>query len=197
MSAEPVFFDTPEALRAWFAAQHTTAPEIVLGFFKKGSGQRGVSYAEALDEALCYGWIDGVRKRLDDARFTIRFTPRRPGSIWSAVNIKRAEELAAQGRLQPAGLAAFNARAAARERQYSYEAGAAERELDEASRATFMAQPAAWAFFEAQPASYRRVASWWVVSAKRPETRQRRLTTLIEASAAGQRLPQFTRGTTA
>lgn len=190
----PVFFATAADLRDWFAARHADATELWVGFYKKGSGLTGVTYAEAVDEALCVGWIDGVRKRVDDISYANRFTPRAPRSTWSAVNIARVAELAAQGRMQPAGLAAFERRDAARTRLYSYEA--AERGLDDAGAATFRAHGAAWAFFEAQPASYRKAAGWWVSSAKREETRRRRLATLIEESAQGRRLARFARPAT-
>lgn len=187
----PVFFATADELRDWFAERHAHATELWVGFYKKGSRLTGVTYAEAVDEALCVGWIDGVRRVVDDGSYANRFTPRRPRGNWSAVNIARVGVLAAQGRLQPAGLAAFERRDDARTRLYSYEA--TERGLDDASAAAFRAHAAAWAFFEAQPASYRKAASWWVVSAKREETKRRRLTTLIEESAQGRRLARFAR----
>lgn len=159
---------------------------LLLGFHKKGSGQGGITYAEALDEALAFGWIDGVRKSLGAESYTIRFTPRRAGSIWSDVNTRRVGELAAMERMAPPGLAAFAARDEAKSRQYSHEQRS--HGLDPAYEAQLQANPTAWAFWQAQPPGYRRNASWWVMSAKREETRQKRLATLIEDSAAGRRI---------
>jgi uncharacterized protein YdeI (YjbR/CyaY-like superfamily) len=189
------FFASAAAFRAWLDEHHASAAEVWVGFFKKQSGRGGITYAEALDEALCYGWIDGIRKRVDDDSYTNRFTPRTARSVWSAVNIKRAGELAAAGRMQPAGLAAFNARDERRSGQYSYEER--QRPLDAPYEALFRSNLAAWDFFAAQPPSYRRTASWWVMSAKKEETRLRRLATLIGASEQGQRLAQVTGGATA
>ncbi len=187
---EARYFLTQYEFREWLAANHATADELLLGFYKKDSGQTGISYAEALDAALAYGWIDGIRRRVDDARYTIRFTPRRPGSIWSDVNIRRATELEAAGLMAPGGLAAFHGRDEARSRQYSYER---RQGLDEAAEAALRVNPAAWAFWQAQPPSYRRPAAQWVMSAKREETRQRRLATLIEDSANGLRIKELRR----
>lgn len=187
---DATFFDTPEELRRWLEENHATAPELYVGFHKKGSGKTGVTYAQALDEALCFGWIDGVRKRIDDARFTIRFTRRKRGSVWSEVNVKRAGELEAEGRMTPEGLAAFRARDETKTAAYSYEAQ--HRPLDPALEERFRAHPEAWAFFEAQPPYYRRAAQWFVMSAKREETRLRRLEQLIGDSAAGRRLDAVT-----
>lgn len=182
-----VFMATPDALREWLERQ--PANELWVGFRKKGSGLPSNTWPEAVDEALCVGWIDGVRKSIDETSYTIRFTPRRPSSIWSAVNIKRVGELTAQGRMRPAGLTAFARRKEARSSVYSYEQrGAA---LAEEYAAQFRAHEQAWAFFLAQAPSYQRTATWWVISAKQEATRQKRLTTLIAASAQGQRLPQF------
>ena len=181
----PVFFASGDEWRAWLAEYHV-ATELLLGFHKKASGKGGITYAEALDEALAFGWIDGVRKSLGAESYTIRFSPRRAGSVWSAVNIQRVEELTALGRMAPPGLAAFAVRDEAKSRQYSYEQRA--RGLDPAYEAQVEANAAAWAFWQAQPPGYRRNASWWVMSAKREETRQRRLATLIEDSAAGRRI---------
>lgn len=188
---EAHYFSTGEEFREWLAEHHATADELPLGFYKKGSGRTGISYAEALDTALAYGWIDGIRRRIDDARYTIRFTPRRPGSIWSDVNLKRAAELEALGLMAPPGLAAFHGHDREKARQYSYEERA--KGLDEAAEAALRANPAAWAFWQAQPPSYRRPAAWWVMSAKREETRQRRLATLIEDSANGLRIKEMRR----
>lgn len=191
---DATFFTSPDELRAWLAEHHDTATELLIGFYKKGAEMPGITYAEALDEALCFGWIDGIRKRIDDRRFTIRFTPRKPRSIWSAVNIKRADELVAAGRMQPAGLREFTERDRTREKQYSFEQES--HALDPGYEEQFRAHDAAWAFFAAQAPSYQRTAIWWVMSAKREETRRKRLATLIEDSAQGRRLGHLTRATT-
>jgi uncharacterized protein YdeI (YjbR/CyaY-like superfamily) len=184
--AEPTYFSTQAEWRAWLVAHGAGATELLLGFHKVGAAQRGITYAQAVDEALCAGWIDGVRRRVDDARFTIRFTPRKPSSIWSAVNIRRMGELEALGRLLPAGRAAFAARSEERSRVYSFEQqGAA---LSDGFAAEFQANDAAWRWFQAQPPGYHKQAIWWVMSAKREETRAKRLATLIADSAAGRRL---------
>lgn len=180
------YFESPAALRAWFEEHHQDAHELWVGSYRKGTGRPSVTYAEAVDQALCFGWIDGVRRKVDAERYANRFTPRRVRSVWSAVNIARVEELTRLGLMHPAGRAAFERRDDVRSKSYSHEQQSAE--LDEASRRTFQANAPAWAFFEAQPPSYRRVASWWVISAKRAETRQRRLATLIEDSEQGRRI---------
>ena len=189
--SEITYFGSPGELHDWLAANHDSARELHVGFYKRGSGKAGLTYAGALDEALAYGWIDGVRRRVDDERWTIRFTPRTARSIWSAVNIKRAGELVELGRMQAAGLAAFTERDRGRENQYSFENP--DRELGEAYEARFQANEKAWAFFQTQPRSYRQPAIWWVISAKKEETRERRLATLIEDSANGLRLAQMRR----
>jgi uncharacterized protein YdeI (YjbR/CyaY-like superfamily) len=183
---DATFFSSSAELREWLERNHGRATELWIGFHKKQSRQGGITYAEAVDEALCFGWIDGIRKSIDDSSYTNRFTPRKPNSNWSAVNIKRAGELIAVGRMHPAGLAAFERRDRGREEQYSYENDAWA--LDAASEEAFRADDRAWAFFQAQPPGYRRTASWWVMSAKRDETRRRRLATLIEDSRQGRRL---------
>ncbi len=182
----PRFFATPADLRRWFEDNHATAPELQLGLGKKGAPFPSVTYAEALDEALCFGWIDGVTHRIDDTSYTIRFTPRRNGSKWSAVNIRRMAELEAAGRVTPAGLAAFEKRHEARSVEYSYETAVASFTPEQESE--FRANPGAWGFWEQQPAGYRRVATFWVTSAKQETTRQRRMQTLIEDSANGLRI---------
>lgn len=181
-----LYFASPAKLRAWFAKNHATARELWVGFYKKGTGRPSVTYPEALDEALCVGWIDGVRRRVDDDRYTIRFTPRRAGSYWSAVNTRRAKALEAQGKMTKAGRAAFGARDPARTKRYSFEREAAT--LPPGLAREFRANEPAWRFFQAQPPSYRRALTWFIVSAKKDETRLKRLATVIEASAAGRRL---------
>lgn len=180
-------FATAAEFRAWLEKNHATAPELWVGFFRKGSGQPGMTYAEAVDEALCFGWIDGIIKKLDHERFTHRFTPRRPNSIWSKINVGHVARLSAAGKMHAAGLAAFAARTAARTGVYAFEQ-AKPKSLSRTDEKLFRAHKAAWAFFSAQAAWYRRNTSRWVVSAKQEATRQRRLERLIAASAEGKRL---------
>jgi uncharacterized protein YdeI (YjbR/CyaY-like superfamily) len=188
---DPIYFDSPEALRDWFDANHQVAAELWVGQYRKATGRRSVSWSEAVDEALCVGWIDGVRYSVDDERFMQRFTPRRKGSNWSAVNIAKVAELTAAGRMRPAGLVAFEARTAARSAVYSYEQRRdATLEPDEEAR--FRSDESAWAWFSARPPSFRKQALHWVIAAKRPQTRQRRLATLIEDSAAGRPIKPMT-----
>jgi len=188
---EPTFFATPDEFRAWLQEHHATASELLVGFHKKDSGRPSITWPRAVDQALCFGWIDGVRRRIDDASYSIRFTPRKARSTWSAVNVRRVGELTAEGLMHPAGLAAFERRSAARTAIYSYEQrrGA---ELDAERERRFRANERAWAWFEAQPPSYRRTATHWVISAKRAETRERRLERLIADSAAGRPMPPLT-----
>ena len=188
----PVFFETPAAFRAWLKAHHTRRTDIWVGFHKRASGRPSLTWPESVDEALCFGWIDGIRRSLDEHRYAIRFTPRRPQSTWSAVNIRRAKDLIRLGRMQPPGLRAFQARADEKSAIYSYEQRKTAR-LAAADEGRFRANANAWAFFTAQPPWYRRVAVYWVVSAKRPETRARRLATLISDSARGRTVPPLTR----
>jgi uncharacterized protein YdeI (YjbR/CyaY-like superfamily) len=188
----PSFFARPEDFRAWLDAHHETAQELWVGLHKKGSGRPSITWPEAVDEALCFGWIDGIRKSVDDDAYAIRFTPRKRTSTWSAVNVERVAELASESRMRPAGLAAFEARREAKTGVYSYEQRHAAK-LDPAAERELRANEAAWAFFEAQPPSYRRTAVWWVVSAMKEETRRRRLATLVEHSAQGERIPQLRR----
>jgi uncharacterized protein YdeI (YjbR/CyaY-like superfamily) len=183
--SEPVFFATPADFRVWLEANHDSAAELIVGFYKKASGKPSLTWPEAVDQALCFGWIDGVRRGHGEDAYTNRFTPRRRGSTWSAKNIARVGELIEAGEMTPAGLAAFEARTAARSAIYSYEQERAAAVLDAEQEREFRAQPAAWEWFQARPPGYRRSAIHWVVSAKRPETRARRLATLIEDSAAG------------
>ncbi len=189
--AEPQYFATPAALRAWFKKNHAKAAELLLGYWKVDSGQPSVTWPQSVDEALCVGWIDGVRKRIDDERYTIRFTPRRPGSVWSRVNVKRVPELVAEGRMQPAGLAVFEARRADQQEGYTF-ANRAEH-LPEALDKRFRTEAEAWAYFERQPPGYKRMAIYWVTSAKQEATQLKRLATLIEDSAAEQRLGHTTK----
>lgn len=189
--AEPRYFATPAALRAWFKRHHTSAAELLLGYWKVGSGQPGVTWPESVDEALCVGWIDGIRRRIDDQRYTIRFTPRRPGSVWSQINVRRVGELIAEGRMQPAGLAVFEDRGEKHQRGYSFSDRA--EHFPPELEAAFRAEAGAWAFFERQPPGYRRTAIHWVSSPKLEVTRLKRLATLIADSAAGLRLGHTTK----
>jgi uncharacterized protein YdeI (YjbR/CyaY-like superfamily) len=188
---DPLVFETPADLRDWFDANHETASELWLGSYKKATGKPSVQWSEAVDEALCVGWIDSVRYSLDAERSAQRFTPRRKGSNWSAVNIAKVAELTAQGRMRPAGLAAFEARTDARSAVYSYEQRHAAAFAPE-DEARFRANGAAWGWWEKRPSSYRTAATYWVVSAKKAETRARRLDTLIEDSAAGRTVKSLT-----
>lgn len=185
----PLYFESAEEFREWLDEHHATEREVLVGFHKRGARPDAMTWPQSVDEALCYGWIDGVRKRVDDTRYTIRFTPRQPKSIWSAVNLRRVEELKKEGRMQPAGLRVLEARDVTRARQYSFEQD--EVELGAAREAVFRKNGRAWKFFTAQAPSYRRAATWWVISAKQEATRERRLATLIAHSAAEERVPQF------
>lgn len=184
-----MFFKTPAELRKWLDENHSGMTELWLAFYKRDSGRPSVTWPEAVDEALCYGWIDGVRKSLDDVSYTIRFTPRKPGSIWSMVNIRRVSELTRLGRMMPPGVASFEARDEKRAQKYSYENRP--RELGDPYEKQFRANKKAWKFYEAQPPGYRRTSSFWVTSAKQEATRLRRLEQLIACSARGERLPQL------
>jgi uncharacterized protein YdeI (YjbR/CyaY-like superfamily) len=188
---EPQFFATPQEFRAWLEEHHATAPEVLVGYYKKHTGRPTMTWTQSVREALCFGWIDGIRRSLGDESSTIRFTPRRPNSNWSALNLRHVEELIREGRMTPAGLAAYEARKPERTGVYSYEQRHLAR-LEPEHEERFRADPKAWEFFEAQPPGYRQTAIYWVVSAKREETRSRRLDTLIGDSAAGRRLDQLT-----
>jgi uncharacterized protein YdeI (YjbR/CyaY-like superfamily) len=188
------FFAGPAAFEAWLESKHAQAAELWVGFHKKGSGLPSMTWPEAVDEALCFGWIDGVRKSIDETSYVIRFTPRKARSTWSAVNINRVPGLIAEGRMRPAGLRAFAARSDERSGVYSHEQQGAV-ELGEDYERQFRANHGAWDYFQAQAASYRKAAIWWVISAKKVETRQGRLTALIEDSAAGRRIASLTRPT--
>lgn len=190
-SSAPVAFATPAALRAWFRKHHRSETELLIRCFRTSAADRGVTYAQALDEALCFGWIDGVRRRLDAISFSQRFTPRKARSNWSRVNVAHVERLIREGRMTDAGLAAFEKRDEQRTGVYSFEQRAAE--LPPAYRDLFRAKKRAWAFFEQQPPGYRRIASHWVMSAKREETQRNRLKIVIDCSARGERIPLLAR----
>jgi uncharacterized protein YdeI (YjbR/CyaY-like superfamily) len=190
---EPVFFATSAEFRAWLEEHHDERTELLVGFYKKGTGKPSITWPESVDQALCFGWIDGVRRSLGADAYTIRFTPRKPNSVWSTANVKRANELVELGQMRQAGLRAFEARTERRVGIYSYEQARDAARLDPEQEREFRANPAAWEWFERQPPWYRRGATWWVVSAKREETRKRRLATLIEDSANGRTIGPLTR----
>jgi uncharacterized protein YdeI (YjbR/CyaY-like superfamily) len=186
-----IYFPGVADLRRWFERNHDRMAEAWFGFYKTGTGMPSISYRDAVDESLCFGWIDGVRYSVDTLRWRQRYTPRKPGSFWSSVNTKRALELIEDGRMTPAGLAAFEARDTSRTERFDAERAAAAFSAGE--EAQFRANAAAWAWFEAAAPSYRRPAIAYVVTAKRPETRRKRLETLIADSAAGRKLRPLTR----
>ncbi|WP_353268449.1 YdeI/OmpD-associated family protein [Gemmatimonas sp.] len=183
----PTYFPTPADFRAWLSQHHASATELVVGFHKVGSGTPSMTWTESVREALCYGWIDGVRHRVDESRYSIRFTPRKTKSIWSAVNVTHVEELIAAGLMKPAGIRAFEARTANKTGVYAFEQRTAE--LPEPYAGLLAANTTAATFFATLPAGYRKQAVWWVVSAKREATRESRLATLIACCARGERLP--------
>jgi uncharacterized protein YdeI (YjbR/CyaY-like superfamily) len=188
---EPTFFANPDDFRAWLERHHASESELRVGFYKRGSGRAGITQKQAVDQALCFGWIDGRTNRIDDSAYMVRFTPRKPASIWSNVNVARVEELTRLGLMRPAGVAAFERRTAERSGVYSFERSEAAA-LEPEQEARFRANASAWEWFESQAPWYRRAALHWVVSAKRPETRERRLATLIEDSAGGRRIKTLT-----
>lgn len=182
----PVFFENARALRRWFARHAKAETELVVGYHKRSTGRPSVTWPESVDEALCVGWIDGVRNRIDDARYKIRFTPRKPRSNWSNINIRRVAALKSEGRMKPAGLAAFAARDKAQPPRGSYEQQGTIK-LPPADLRVFRANKAAWQYYRTLPPGYVRMCSWWVISARRPETRARRLQRFIEKCAARSR----------
>jgi len=183
---KPTFFESPAAFRNWLEKNHDKAAELLVGFYKKGSGKPSITWQESVDQALCFGWIDGVRRRIDDVSYSIRFSPRRKGSIWSTVNIRRATDLANLGVMCPAGARAFEQRDEEKARIYSYERESAA--FSPALEKKFRANKKAWRFFSEQPPGYRLIATHFVMSAKQEETRERRLATLIKDSAHGRRI---------
>lgn len=180
------FFPRPADFRKWLEKNHATTKELLVGFHKKDSGRPSIIWPESVDEALCFGWIDGVRKRVDEVSYTIRFTPRKSTSIWSAVNIGRVEALIREGRMKPAGMKAFEKRRENRSGIHAYEQRRAQ--LEEPYASLLRKNEAAWRFFEAQPPGYRKLVSWWILSAKKEETQLNRLKKLIAESARGRRL---------
>ena len=188
--SKPTFFASATEFRAWLDRHHGSASELWVGFYKKDTGRPSLTWTESVREALCYGWIDGIRKRIDDRSYTIRFTPRTPGSTWSAVNVRHVEALIAEGRMRPAGLRAYEARRAYKSGIYSYEQRSVE--LPAPYAQVLNRNKAARAFLESQPPGYRRIVMWWIVSAKKEETRLKRLSVLIDLCARGERLPSLT-----
>jgi len=180
------YFKSAGEFRKWLEKNHASTQELWVGYYKKNSGQPTITWPESVDEALCFGWIDGIRKSVDDLRYTSRFTPRRRGSIWSAVNIKRALELRDKGLMKAPGVTAFNARKENKSGIYSYEQRSAN--LDGSYEKRLRQNKASWDFFYAQPPSYRKAIGWWIVSAKQEATRLKRLEKLIKESARGERL---------
>jgi uncharacterized protein YdeI (YjbR/CyaY-like superfamily) len=184
---KPTFFATPTDFRRWLKENHASETELWVGFHKKDTGKPSITWPQSVDQALCYGWIDGIRKSLGAESYVIRFTPRRRGSIWSLINTRRATELIADGLMRAAGKRAFEARDAAKSGVYSFEQKTPAR-LPPAAKKRFMANEAAWEFFESQPPGYRNIAIRYVVSAKQEVTRDRRLGLLIKDSEAGRRI---------
>jgi uncharacterized protein YdeI (YjbR/CyaY-like superfamily) len=189
-AVDAIFFSTPAEFRAWLEEHHDTESEVWVGYFKKATGKPTMTWPQAVEEALCFGWIDGKLQRIDDERHRQRFTPRRPGSNWSEINVAKVADLRTAGRMRPAGEAAFAARrddptALTYERRH-------EAAFDADQEAAFRANQTAWAWFGEQSDAYRHMATFWVVSAKRPETQAKRLGSLIESSAAGRRVPALT-----
>ena len=189
---KPIFFKSPQEFYDWLEEHHESETEVYVGFHKTHTGKRAMSWSEAVDQGLCWGWIDTRSNSIDEDRYMQRFTPRKPGSNWSAVNVSKVAALTKAGRMHPAGLRAYEARSESRTGVYSFEQGQ-EPTLTRDQRRAFRAEPDAWAFFSSTPPSYRRAATWWVISAKQAATRDRRLAQLIEDSRAGRRIRQLTR----
>lgn len=188
---DPVFFPTPADFRAWLGEHYADSDMLWVGYYKKASGRLSVTWEETVDEALCYGWIDGIRRSLGEEAYVIRFTPRKPRSVWSGRNIERVEVLRSEGRMTKAGLNAYTQKDV--HEHSGYVVGDRPEELPKAMRADFKKNAKAWTFYQAQPPGYQKQTMFWVSSAKREETRQRRLATLIEDSANGLRIRQLRR----
>ena len=189
---QPVFFAKPAAFRAWLKAHHDSRTELFVGFYKKGSGKPSITWSEAVDEALCFGWIDGVLQRLAEDAYSLRFTPRKPTSNWSKINVEKVAKLTTLGKMHASGLRAFAARKPEKTGIYSFER-VTPAKLDPAQATALRDNPKARAFFEAQPPWYQRAATHWIVGAKREETRERRLQQLIADSAAGRSIKPLKR----
>jgi len=190
---KPLYFASPAHWRQWLEEHHADAPELLVGFYKVGSGRPSITWPESVDQALCFGWIDGVRRSIDGERYVIRFTPRRQGSAWSAVNIGRVKALARAGLMHPAGLTAAKARTSSKSAIYAYEQERKRATLGPRYTAMLKANPEAWKFFRSRPPWYRRTTSWWVTSAKQEATRLRRLNALITDSANGRDIQHLRR----
>lgn len=182
-----MFFATASDFRRWLERHHRSAPELLVGYYKVGSGRPSMTWSESVDQALCFGWIDGIRRRRDEESYTIRFTPRRPGSIWSTVNLRKMVELEKAGLVHPEGQAAFGRRIESRSEVYAYE-NRHQATLDPSFEAQFKRAKPAWAFWQAQPPGYRKLIVFWIMSAKQDATRNKRMARLIKESAAGRRL---------
>jgi uncharacterized protein YdeI (YjbR/CyaY-like superfamily) len=191
MPPRPTFFPTPPDFRAWLEGHHDKFPELLVGFYKKDSGKPSITWPESVDAALCFGWIDGVRKSLDETSYRIRFTPRRPTSIWSSINIDRVRELTKNGLMHPAGLKAFAARSEKKSGIYAYEQRKSTCFTREQEK-QFRANKPAWEFFRSQAPWYQRVCTYWVISAKREETRIKRLAEIISHSQNRRKIPRLT-----
>jgi len=189
---KPVFFPTPARWRAWLERNHQNESEVLVGFYKRDSGKPSITWPQSVDEALCFGWIDGVRRSVDEDSYTIRFTPRKPRSRWSLVNVRRVKELTRLGLMQPRGLEAFAACESGRSGTYAYEQRKTAR-FAKADERQFRANTKAWSFFQAQAPWYRRTSTWWVISAKKRETQLKRLATVIDCSARGVAIHQLAR----
>src|SRR4030095_8605640 len=189
LSMTPIFFATQSDLRKWFEKNHDKEKELWLGFYKTSSGKQSVTWLESVDQSLCFGWIDGVRKSLGRDSYVIRFTPRKAKSIWSAINIKKIKELTKLGLMRQAGIDAFNKRDEKKSRVYSFEQKNIK--LDKDFEKKFRQNKQAWKFFQSQPPSYQKPSIWWVISAKNETTKQKRLNTLIKDSEAGQKIARL------
>jgi len=183
---EPHFFAQPEDFRKWLEKNHNTETDIIVGFYRKGTGKKSITWEQAVDVALCYGWIDSIRRKIDDESYSNRFTPRKKTSIWSAKNIANIERLQKEGLMQPSGLEAFEHRKDSRSKVYSFESEA--KELDDGLAKIFKSNKKAWDFFNLQPPSYRKIIIHWIVTAKQEATRLSRLEKAIAASQEGKRM---------
>ncbi len=190
---KPKFFKTPAAFNKWLAQNHDKKDELIVGYYKVATGKASMTWSESVDEALCYGWIDGIRRRIDEESYSIRFTPRRPKSIWSAVNLAKVKQLKKEGRMQPTGLAIYEKRTKDNSGIYSFEQNKDQIKLPEEFELLLKKNKKAYAFFQAQAPSYKKSVVWWVISAKREETKQKRIKELIADSEAGLRVKPFRR----
>jgi uncharacterized protein YdeI (YjbR/CyaY-like superfamily) len=183
--SRPRFFKTQDDFRRWLARHHRTETELLVGYYKVDSGKPSMTWSESVDQALCYGWIDGVRRRIDELSYSIRFTPRKPGSRWSDVNLKKVELLKRKKLMRAAGLAAYDRRVVGRHAGYAYDENL--KELPPRTEREFRRHKQAWAFFEQQPPFWRKKVIHWLASAKQEATRERRLRKLIEGCERGER----------